>query len=336
MNLNSGPSGVFGRILGESKGKEATMANEQGSSAASKQSNIWMRISKAVKKNAFILVVLIPVLIHFLIFEIFPLGFSLFVSFFDWPLGGNLRFVGLQNWSNLFHDSLIGKSLLVTLNFALYYILPTIVLGLALALLINNKFKGMNLFKSIYFFPSITSIVILAGIWKWLFTGEPGGIVNTLLMNAFGVPCQQFLSGELPALLVTVLLSIYKVSGYIMIYFYAGLKGIPATLYESAKIDGSNWRQTFFHITLPQLRPIFLYVVIISTIDILQIFESPYILTKGGPNYATNTIVYQIYKTAFIDMNLGYACSIAYVLFSIILLITLLQYKVLDKDVSYD
>jgi multiple sugar transport system permease protein len=296
---------------------------------------IGRSLAKALRKNAFLLVVLVPVGLHFLCFELIPLGFSLVVSFLNWPLGGAPRFAGLANWSHLFGDALVGRSLLVTLKFAAYYLLPSLGAGLILALLINLGLRGTSFFKSLYFLPVVTSIVILAGIWKWLFLGDDSGMVNFLLTHVLGMKRQQFFSREESALIVTVLLSVYKAAGYLMVYFYAGLQGIPEELYEAARIDGAGGWRTFRSITLPLLRPTILYVLIISTIDVLQVFESSYVLTAGGPNYATTTIVYLIYTTAFSQMNLGYASSIAYILFGIILLITLVQYKVLNKDVTY-
>ncbi len=291
-------------------------------------------VIKALRRNSFILIVLIPVSIHFLIFELFPLIFSLYVSFFDWPLGAEPRYIGLKNWMDLFSDPLVGKSLIVTFKFALYYVLPTMVIGLMLAILINTRLKFIGIFKSIYFVPAVTSIVILASVWKWFFVGDSGGIVNYVL-GIFGIENLRFFSDENLALLITALLSIFKGCGYLMIYFYAGLKGLPETVFEAARIDGASGWRILWKITLPLLQSTILYIVIVSTIDVLQVFESSYILTAGGPNYATSTIVYQIYRTAFVNMNMGYASSMAYILFVMILIITLIQYKVLNKDVSY-
>ena len=290
---------------------------------------------KVLSKCGFILIVLVPVGLHFLCFEVIPLLFSLVVSFLQWPLGGAPRFAGLANWKHLFRDALVGRSLVVTFKFALYYLLPSMAAGLLLALLVNLRLRGTAFFKSLYFLPVVTSIVILAGIWKWLFLGDEGGMVNFLLLHLFGMPARQFLSREESALVVTVLLSVYKAAGYLMVYFFAGLKGIPEEVYEAARIDGAGGWRTFRSITLPLLRPTVLYVLIVSTIDVLQVFESSYVLTAGGPNYATTTIVYLIYTTAFTTMNLGYASSIAYILFGIILLVTLVQYRVLNRDVTY-
>jgi len=292
-------------------------------------------IRRALRQNFFILVVLLPVGLHFLVFEVAPLLFSFIVSFLRWPLGGIPRFAGIANWSALFRDDLVGKSLLVTLKFAAYYLLPSMAAGLLLALLVSVRMMGTQFFKSLYFLPVVTSIIILAGVWKWLFLGDKSGMVNFLLTRLLGVGDQQFFSREESALVVTVLLSIYKAAGYLMVYFYAGLNAIPGELYEAAKIDGAAGWHAFWRITLPLLRPTILYVLIISTVDVLQVFESSYVLTAGGPHYATTTIVYLIYRTAFANMNLGYASSIAYILFAVILLITLVQYKVLKRDVSY-
>jgi multiple sugar transport system permease protein len=285
--------------------------------------------------NIFVLVVLVPIGIHFLVFEIAPLLFSLVVSFLHWPLGGSPRSAGMANWANLLKDALVAKSLLVTIKFTAYYLLPAMAAGLILALLVSTNVRGTQFFKSLYFLPVVTSIIILAGVWKWLFLGDQSGMVNFLLTRVLRIPSLQFFSREEPALIVTVLLSVYKAAGYLMVYFLAGLNGIPEEIYEAARIDGAGGWPAFWRITLPLLRPTILYVLIVSTIDVLQVFESSYVLTAGGPNYATTTIVFLIYRTAFANMNLGYASSIAYILFAVILLVTLVQYRVLNREVDY-
>jgi multiple sugar transport system permease protein len=292
-------------------------------------------LTKALGSNVFLLVVLVPLGLHFLVFEIAPLLFSLVVSFLHWPLGGSPRSAGMANWTNLFKDILVAKSLLVTIKFAAYYLLPAMCAGLILALLVGTNLRGTRFFKSLYFLPVVTSIIILAGVWKWLFLGDQSGMVNFLLTRVPGIPSLQFFSREEPALIVTVLLSIYKAAGYLMVYFLAGLNGIPEEIYEAARIDGAGGWPAFWKITLPLLRPTILYVLIVSTIDVLQVFESSFVLTAGGPNYATTTIVFLIYRTAFANMNLGYASSIAYILFAVILFVTLVQYRILNREVDY-
>lgn len=274
------------------------------------------------------------VFIHFLIFKGIPFIGSFVLSFVDYKFVGKSKFVGLSNWIEMFSDKIFYKSLWNTFMFTVYYVLPTIALGLLLAVLINLKNKKTTAFKIIYFLPVVTSFVVVAGIWKWIFTSYENGIANYFL-GIFGIPPQGFLSDPNLALLVLAGLSIFKVAGSVMIYYYGGLKQIPESLYEAAEIDGANSFRKFFGITLPLLRPTTLYVAIMTTIGSFQVFDSAYLLTSGGPNYATNTIVYYIYQQAFVQLRLGYASAVSFVLFVIILIISIFQKKAIGGDTGF-
>lgn len=274
------------------------------------------------------------VFIHFLIFKGIPFIGSFVLSFVDYKFVGKSKFVGLSNWIEMFSDKIFYKSLWNTFMFTVYYVLPTIALGLLLAVLINLKNKKTTAFKIIYFLPVVTSFVVVAGIWKWIFTSYENGIANYFL-GIFGIPPQGFLSDPNLALLVLAGLSIFKVAGSVMIYYYGGLKQIPESLYEAAEIDGANSFRKFFGITLPLLRATTLYVAIMTTIGSFQVFDSAYLLTSGGPNYATNTIVYYIYQQAFVQLRLGYASAVSFVLFVIILIISIFQKKAIGGDTGF-
>ncbi|MFC0524714.1 carbohydrate ABC transporter permease [Pontibacillus salicampi] len=292
------------------------------------------KIKRQWDKNAMVYIFLIPALIHFAIFQVYPFLYSFVLTFMDWKIIGDLEFVGFANWKKLLSDNLAWKSLWNTVLFSIYYIIPTMALGLILALIINSGVKGAKFFKAIFFLPVVTSFVIVAGIWGWLFRGTESGLVNSLLVK-IGLDPQLFLADSTQALIVLAGLSIFKVSGSTMIYYFAGLQSIPKQLYEAAKIDGASRVKIFWMITFPLLKPIHFYVAIITTIGSFQIFDSTFLLTGGGPNFSTTTIVYYLYEQGFTNLDLSYAAVLSYVLFAIILAISLIQRKYLGKETNY-
>ncbi len=282
-------------------------------------------------RNAIVYIFLIPVLVHFIIFQIYPFALSFYLTFMDWKVIGDPEFVGLKHWKYFLTDKLAWKAIWNTVMFSVYYIVPTMALGLILALIINSGVKSAGLFKGIFFLPVVTSFVIIAGIWGWLFRGTEAGMINYLL-SFVGIEPQLFLSNSSQALAVLAGLSIFKVAGSTMIYYFAGLQSIDRQLYEAARIDGASSIKIFWTITFPLLKPIHFFVAITTTIGSFQIFDSAYLLTGGGPNYATTTIVYYLYEQGFTGLNLSYAAVLSYVLFFIILVISLIQRKYLGQE----
>lgn len=289
------------------------------------------RFKREFRKNSIVYIFLIPILIHFMIFQVYPFVLSFYLTFMDWKIIGDPEFVGLKHWKHLFNDKLAWKAIWNTILFSIYYIVPTMGLGLTLALIVNSGVKGAGFFKGIFFLPVVTSFVIIAGIWGWLFNGTEAGLVNYIL-SFVGIEPQLFLSNSKQALMVLAGLSIFKVSGSTMIYYFAGLQSIDRQLYEAARIDGASPIKIFWKITFPMLKPIHFYVLITTTIGSFQIFDSAYLLTGGGPNYSTTTIVYYLYEQGFTSLNLSYAAVLSYVLFSIILVISLIQRKFLGQE----
>jgi multiple sugar transport system permease protein len=291
------------------------------------------RIKDEWKKNALVYIILVPILAHFLVFQVIPFIYSFILTFLNYRIIGVSEFVGLRNWMQLFNDDIAWKSIWNTLLFSFYYILPTMALGLILALVIKSGIRFTKLIKGVFFLPVVTSFVVVAGIWEWLFSGTESGFINYLL-SFFGVNTQLFLSDSSQALIVLAGLSIFKVSGSTMIYYFAGLQSIPKEMYEAAKIDGASPIKSFWMITFPLLKPIHFYVLIITTIGSFQIFDSAYLLTNGGPNFSTSTIVYYLYTIGFTNLNFSYAAVLSYVLFAIILVISLIQKKYFGNDQS--
>ena len=289
------------------------------------------RVKREWNRNAIVYIFLIPVLVHFIIFQIYPFALSFYLTFMDWKVIGDPEFVGLKHWKYFLTDKLAWKAIWNTVKFSVYYIVPTMGLGLILALIINSGVKSAGFFKGIFFLPVVTSFVIIAGIWGWLFRGTEAGMINYLL-SFVGIEPQLFLSNSSQALAVLAGLSIFKVAGSTMIYYFAGLQSIDRQLYEAARIDGASSIKIFWTITFPLLKPIHFFVAITTTIGSFQIFDSAYLLTGGGPNYATTTIVYYLYEQGFTSLNLSYAAVLSYVLFFIILVISLIQRKYLGQE----
>lgn len=286
------------------------------------------------KRNKIVYIVLTPILLHAMIFQFFPLVFSFYLSFMNWPIIGSPRFVGLSNWLRLLDDPLVWKAMWNTTLFSFYYIAPTMALGLVLAMLINTKVRATNVFKAIFFLPVVTAFVIICGIWIWIFKGSENGLANSLL-GFFGVSPQLFFSDPNIALPLLATVSIFKVCGSTMVYYFAGLKSIPDHLYEAAQIDGASSWGRFWNVTFPLLLPTHFYVAIITTIGSFQVFDSAYIITNGGPSYATTTIVLYLYNVAFHGLQFGYASVVSYLLFVVIFMISFIQKKFLGKDTSY-
>jgi ABC-type sugar transport system permease subunit len=182
--------------------------------------------------------------------------------------------------------------------------------------------------------PYVTSGVIIAGIWRYLFIGSETGVVNAILGN-FGIGPIIFFSSPTLAMPTLASLSVFRISGYIMIFYLAGILSIPRTYYEAAEIDGATaWRQ-MWNITLPLLRPIHFFVIVITTIGSFQVFEQIFVITQGGPAFATTTIVYYLYQVGFNMLQLGYATVVAFVLFAVILTLSLIQRRFLGQEVTY-
>jgi len=292
------------------------------------------RVRHELRKNRFAYLVMVPVLLHFLIFEFGPFVFSFILTFMNWKLVGTPEFVGLKNWRDSFNDPLVWQALWNTTLFALYYVVPTIILGFLHALLINTALRGSKVYKTLVLTPYVTSGVIIAGIWQYMFKGSDSGLVNFVL-SWFSVEPLVYFSNPKLAMLVLAGLSIFRVSGYLMIYYLAGLQSIPPYLYEAADIDGATGWQKTWHITVPLLQPIHYFVAIITTISAFQVFEQMYVITKGGPAFATTTIVYYLYQVGFNMLRLGYATVVAFILFVVVFGLTLLQRRLLGKEVSY-
>lgn len=266
-----------------------------------------------------------PALIGTIIFIVIPVIFSFGLSFAKWDLINPIRFVGLENYKIIFTEPLFFKILFNTVVFALSTSLLGVIIPLILASILNSKLKGAEFFKTAYFLPFITPMIVIGIIWEWIFDPNIG-----LFANLFNIHLKWLYDTHL-AMPALIIVSVWKLIGYNMIIFLASMGGISSSLFEAAKIDGANSFQIFKNVTIPMLSPTIFFVIIITTISSFQVFDLIYLMTQGGPLDSTNVLVYAIYKNAFEYFNIGKASAIAYVLFAIILVLTLIQWNLRKK-----
>ena len=236
-----------------------------------------------------------------------------------------MSYVGLQNYRELFADSLFYKILTHTLVFAVATSVFGVLIPLILAYILNNKIRGSEFYKTAYFLPFITPMVVIGIIWAWIFDPNIGFLSQVLNLHINWLYDSNF---AMPALIIV---SVWKLIGYNMIIFLSSLSSVSQNLFEAAKIDGANHLQIFKNVTMPLLSPTIFFVVVITAISSFQVFDLIYLMTQGGPFDSTNVLVYDIYKNAFEYFNIGRASAIAYVLFAIVLVLTLTQWALRKK-----
>lgn len=266
-----------------------------------------------------------------LLFFVGPILFSLWVSLHDWNMitpVTQMKWRGLDNYVYLLtRDDVFPRALANTFIFAVGGVSVNVVLGLGFALLLNQPIKSKALWRVLYFLPVMTAPLALAVLFGFLFNRN-FGFVNNLLVT-LGIPRQPFLSHPDQALIVIIFIAIYQYVGYYIVIYLAGLQGIAQDFYDAASIDGANRWQRLRYITLPLLKPVTLFVVVTNTIGALQVFDLVFATTGGGPANRTMTVVLHMYNTAFKFSRMGRASAMAFILFAIILLITLIQLRLL-------
>lgn len=285
--------------------------------------NLIQNISNSQKSAAIVFV--LPAVLGIFIFIIIPVICSFGLSFVKWDLLNPMQFVALDNYREIFSEPLFFKIFLNTVVFAVSVSLFGVIIPLVLAAILNTKIRGAEFYKTAYFLPFITPMIVIGIVWEWIF--DPNiGLLNKVLqvhINWLYDP-----HWAMPALIIV---SVWKLIGYNMIIFLSSLSAISDSMFEAAKIDGANPVQTFRYVTIPLLSPAIFFVVIITAINSFQIFDLIYLMTQGGPLDSTNVLVYAIYKNAFEYFNVGKASAIAYVLFVIILILTLVQWSLRKK-----
>ncbi|NOZ28041.1 MAG: sugar ABC transporter permease [Chloroflexi bacterium] len=275
-----------------------------------------------------------PWLIGLLLFTGGPLVASLVMSFTNWTGLTTRAWIGLGNYQKLFFED---RLFWIVLKNTFYYGFASVFLGtvgaLMAAILMNQKVPGIEIFRTLYYMPSVTSGVAIAILWIWLFNPQVG-LINYLL-SLVGIQGPGWLGSQKWAMPALILMSLWGIGGN-MIILLAGLQGIPEYLYEAVRIDGGNKWHEFLHVTLPMLSPVLFYVIVISIIQSFQIFTNVYVMTRGGPGTATLVYVMYLYQNAFEYLKMGYASAMAWILFVIILGLTWLQFKSSKYWVYYE
>lgn len=262
-----------------------------------------------------------------------PIVASFVLSFTDWDLLGAPRFIGLRNFEKLFADKTFWRALQNTVVFTTVSVPLGMALSLGLAMALNRKLRGIGFYRTLFLLPLVASSVATALIWG-LMLDPIVGPVNYLLRQA-GLPQPGWLGDTFWAMPSIIIMSIWKGFGFNVVIFLAGLQGIPDELYEAAQIDGAGRFARFRHITLPMLSPTTFFVLLIALIASFQVFDSTWVLTKGGPQDSTLTLVYYVYQTGFQQLRMGYASAISYVLFAMTLVIVGIQWLSQRRWVHY-
>lgn len=276
-----------------------------------------------------------PVVVGVLAFYFVPILVSLYASFTNWDGLTPAKWVGLFNYERLFtRDQYFKRSVVNTLFYVAGHIPLTIGLALALALLCNRQMRGVTWFRTAYFIPVVTNVVAVSLVWSYFFAPRHG-IVNWFL-SLFGITGPSWLTDSQWAMPAVIIVSIWFGVGYPMVILLAGLQGIPEIYYDAAKVDGASAWTRFRHVTLPLLTPAIFFLTITQFISSFQVFGIIYVLTGGGPARATSVYIYYLYQNAFENSRMGYASAMAWVLFAVIALITLIQWKLQKRWVFYE
>jgi multiple sugar transport system permease protein len=286
------------------------------------------------RRYALAFLFVLPALLNFAVFRYIPILLAAQASAYDYSLlGGFGNFVGFKNYLQAFDDDLFWTSLQVSATFALMKVPLQVVVALLLAMFVSREVRGMGLARTIIFIPVVTSLVVAAVLWAMMYNKDQGLIQS--MLEVVGIPHTAFISSPTLALPAIVVMMVWKEVGFSMIIFVAGLKGIPAMFYDAAAIDGASRVRQFFAITLPLLKPVTLFVVVTQTISALQVFIPVFVMTQGGPAFATNAIVYYIYQNGFQYNDMGFASAMSFVVLILLVVVSGIQFRLLKGEVEY-
>ncbi|MEV6103989.1 sugar ABC transporter permease [Streptomyces sp. NPDC051940] len=277
---------------------------------------------------------LLPSLFGVFAFLLLPVAIVAVVSLFHWELLDSPTFIGLDNYRKLAGDGDVGHSLVVTITYTLLSIPAQTVLAIALALLLNQRIRGVRFFRAVYVVPWMATPIALGLVWSWIF--DPGNGALNKFLGVLGVDGPAWLNDAAFALPAVAAVQIWQYTGYNMLFFLAGLQGIPGELYDAASTDGASPLQQFFRITLPLLNPTLFFVLVTNVIGSFQVFDTLYVMTAGGPSQSTEVLNFRIYQTAFQEFDFGYASALAMLLFALILLVTTVQVRYFNRRTTYD
>ncbi|MDX2972287.1 carbohydrate ABC transporter permease [Kribbella solani] len=309
-----------------------TLTRPSARRSAPRQSRPGRR-AQGWKKLGWVLFFLLPSAIPLTVFTLVPMVSSLWVSLHKWNLISPMQWVGLDNYTNLLGDPMTRRVFLHTLIYVAGYLPLVYAGGLGLALVLNQRLKGRAFLRATYFLPVVTSWVVVALVWKWLLN-PANGLVNQIL-GALGLGQPGWWTDPHWALPAVILSSAWKDLGFVMVILLAGLQAIPSDVHEAALVDGANGWQRFWRITLPLLSPSTFFVVVISLINGFQVFDQVYVMTAGGPSGSSQVVVGQIYDLTFRYGRAGEASALSWILFAVILVITVFQIRGQRKWVHY-
>ncbi len=275
-----------------------------------------------------------PWIVGFLVFTAGPMIASLLLSFTDWSILGTAHWVGMRNYTHLVHDSLFWTAMRVTFIFSAISVPLDVLASLLLALLLSQRFRGRALFRAFFYLPELVPAVATSILWIWAYNTH-FGIFNYLL-SLFGLPQVAWLENSSWVIPSFIILSLWTSGGSRMIIFLAGLQTVPRELLEAAHLDGAGVWARFRYVTFPMISPILLFNLILTTIGAFQVFTSPYVMTGGGPGNASLFYVLYLYRNAFQYSLMGYASALAWVLFLVLLIFTILQFRMMRKWVYYE
>jgi multiple sugar transport system permease protein len=288
-----------------------------------KKKNKWLNASR--KEGITFYLLISPWLLGFLFFILGPMVSSLYISFTNWDLLTNSKWIGLENYIKAFTgDDLFWQSLKVTMIYSLFSVPLGLIVSLGVAMLLNQAVRGMRIFRTIFYLPAVVSGVSVMVLWMYIFNPQIG-LLNTFL-GYLGINGPGWIFDPKWAMVSIIIMGLWGVGGGIIIWL-AGLNGIPDYLYEAADLDGASKFQKFMHITIPMLTPTIFFNLITGIIGALQTFGQAYVMTKGGPMNSTLFFNYYLFKKAFEEFDMGYASALAWILFIIIFIFTLLVFK---------
>jgi multiple sugar transport system permease protein len=311
------------------------MATQSGlqTAAVSVKSARGSRLTLTQKRTITGYIFISPFILGFIFWFLIPAAVALWLTFQSWNLISPPRYVGIQNIQRLFTDPILPQSLKATVVYTFLSVPLGLLVSFFLATLINTRIRGIAVFRTIYYLPSIVPAVANAVLWTWMFNTE-FGLMNVFI-RALGGPKIAWLQDPALAIPAFVLLSLWGVGGS-MIIFLAGLQGIPEIFYEAAEIDGAGRWSKLWHITLPLMSPIIFFNMVIGFIASFQAFTLAYLATNGGPQNATLFLVLYIYRTAFQSQNMGYAATLSWLLFIILMFLSFLVFKYIGTRVYYE
>ncbi|MFE0154400.1 carbohydrate ABC transporter permease [Nonomuraea sp. NPDC059007] len=286
------------------------------------------RSSRSRRRAGYLMVA--PAFLHMLLWTGLPLVAAVFLAFTSYDILSAPEFVGLANFTEMFGDPVFRRAVLNTVIYAIFTVPVAMGIALVIAVLLNGNVRGRRLFRTAVFLPQVTATIAVALVWLWIYNPR-GGLLNAVL-SFFGVAGPSWLSSTTWALPAVIAVGVWQGIGMKMLIYLAALQNLPPELYEAASVDGASKVRQFFKITVPLLRPATFFVFVTSVIGAFQSFDQIYVLTDGGPAHSTTMITYEVYKSAFREFRMGYACAQSLVLFTILIALTLINRRVIGGD----